>query len=237
MLCLVGVVISLNYSLNAMLAAILVITLLYIFFLFAMSMLIQFNFYIKTINENTVQKIALTFDDGPHPVHTLPILNILDELNVKAVFFMIGKNVKDYPEIAKEVSRRGHQIGVHSQNHAINFGFMSDKKLTNELKNCVVEIEAATGFKPVLFRPPFGVTNPKIAKAVWAQNLITIGWSIRSFDTVTKSADVICKRIVSKLKGNSIVLLHDRMPLTVIALPLIIQNIRSKGLEIGKLTI
>lgn len=230
-------VLLIDNSMSLLVCVLLGISLLYAMFLFAMAMLIRLNFFLKAVNTNNEQQIVLTFDDGPHPEHTISILDILDELNVKAVFFMIGKYVKAYPEIAKEVSRRGHQIGVHSQNHSAYFGMLTATKLANELQDCTAEIETATGVKPHLFRPPFGITNPSIAKVTLVQKLITIGWSVRSFDTVTKSADKLRNRVLSKVKGNSIILLHDRLTLTVEALPSIIHEIRGNGLEFGQLTI
>lgn len=235
-LCLVvTIALLLSYSIAILLAGILILTGVFAFFLFAMSMLIQFGFYVNTMNKNANKQIVLTFDDGPHPEHTPAILGILDDLNVKAVFFMIGVNVKAFPEIAKEVSRRGHTIGVHSQHHTLNFGWLRGEKLANELSDCVREIKMATGEEPDLFRPPFGVTSPHIAREVEIQKLRIIGWSVRSFDTVIKSANVISKRVVGKVKDNSIVLLHDSMPLTVKALPQIIEQVRKKGLEFGQL--
>ncbi len=226
-----------NDNLNLLIWIALGLTILYMLLLLAMSMLIHLNFYINSTNVNANQKVVLTFDDGPHPKYTLDILSILDELNVKAVFFMIGSKVKAYPEIAKEVARRGHDVGVHSQTHPLSFGWLRGKKLATEISDCVHQLELATGKTPVYFRPPFGVTSPRIAKEVLAQNLHLIGWSVRSFDTVTKSADAITKRVIADIKANSIVLLHDRMPETANSLPQIVKQIRSKGLNFGALTI
>ena len=97
------------FALNACLA----ISVLYSLFLFAMSMMIQKNFYLDAVHQNSNGNAILTFDDGPHPEETLKILDILDRYQIKAMFFMIGKNVAKYPEIAQEVFSRGHQIGVH----------------------------------------------------------------------------------------------------------------------------
>jgi len=213
------------------------LTFFYLLFLFAMSMLIQQNFYLKSVCQNENGKVILTFDDGPHPVHTLKILDILDTYQLKAVFFMIGKQVETYPTIVKEVAIRGHQIGIHSQNHPLNFGFLSDKKLKKELVGCANMIEAATGVIPYLFRPPFGITNPAIARQVKRQKLVTIGWSVRSFDTATTSVEKIVNRVTKQMNEDSIVLLHDRLDQTVNALPQIIDNIRGKGFDIGELTI
>ena len=212
------------------------ITLLYLLLLFAMSMLIGQNFYIKAINRNNTSNVVLTFDDGPHPKYTLQILDILDEYDVKAVFFMIGKNVKAHPSIAKEVVLRGHQIGVHSQNHSNNFGFTFGKKLKAEFEECLASIEEATGIKVNLFRPPFGVTNPSIAREVKRQNLITVGWDVRSYDTVTEDPDKILKRVMKKMDTKSIILFHDKLDQTSVALPKFIEKIKGMGIAIGQLS-
>ncbi len=122
------------YDMQILVLAILAVTVVYLLFLFAMSMLIRQNFYLNAINKNKTPEVVLTFDDGPHPEYTLRILDILDEHKVKAVFFMIGKHIEAYPTIAREVADRGHQIGVHSQNHSLNFGFLRGKKTAIGIK-------------------------------------------------------------------------------------------------------
>lgn len=213
------------------------LTLLYLLFLFAMSMFIRQNFYLKSISQNEIGKVVLTFDDGPHPDHTLKILDILDAYQIKAVFFMIGKNVEENPGIAKEVASRGHQVGIHSHSHSLNFGVLGSKKLKEELVVCANMIETATGIIPHLFRPPFGVTNPTIARQVNLQKLVSVGWSVRSFDTTTHSIEKIVKGVRKQMAENSIILLHDRLDQTVRALPHIIDSIRGKGFDIGELSI
>ena len=219
----------------AMLFFCILITLFYSFALAAMSMLIRLNFYLKAVNQNSTNKIVLTFDDGPHPTETIKVLQILDNFKIKAVFFMIGKNVAQYPEIAKEVVKRGHQIGIHTQNHDWYFGFLMGKTLVKELTNCRDEIKKATGINPVIFRPPFGITNPNLAKATKKLNVQTIGWNTRTFDTVAKTTDKIIYRALHKLKPNNIILLHDRIALTTKALPEIIEKARNKGFSFGPL--
>ncbi len=216
---------------------ILILTLGYLLFLFTMSMSIRSNFYLKAINHNNSEKIVLTFDDGPHPRHTLRILDILDKYDVKAVFFMIGKNVNSYPDVAKEVADRGHQIGIHSQNHNYYFGILESKKLKMEIMKCAETIKNTIGLSTNLFRPPFGITNPIIAGEVKKQKLTTIGWNVRSFDTVTEKADKIISRIMKKVGKSSIVLLHDRLDQTCEALPRIIEEIHSLGMTIGQLSV
>jgi len=222
---------------NLLLASTIILTLGYLLFLFAMSMSIGSNFYLNAIHRNTSEKVVLTFDDGPHEKFTLRILDILDRYNIKAVFFMVGKQITANPDIAKEVANRGHQIGIHSQNHNFFFGFLRGRMLRNEIKKCAQMIENTMGIDTILFRPPFGVTNPMIAKEVEKQNLLTIGWSVRSFDTTTIKPEKIINRVIKKVGKGSIVLMHDRLDQTCEALPRIIEKIHSLGLTFGPLKI
>ena len=208
---------------------------IYSVLLFAMSMMIKQNFYVKAIHQNPSNKVILTFDDGPHATETLKVLDILDKTQVKALFFMIGRNVAAYPEIAKEVVKRGHQVGIHSQNHSGVFGFLMGRALENEIIQCQQEIESVTGVKTLFFRPPFGVTNPNIASITKRLGLQTIGWNVRSYDTTTKSSEVLVKRVVSGVKSNSIILLHDRLTQTTEALPEIIKKVNGMQFAFGNI--
>ena len=198
-------------------------------------MRIQQNFFLNSIHQNHTQKVVLSFDDGPHPKYTLEILEILDRYNVKALFFVIGNNVNTHPEIANEIIKRGHQIGVHTQSHSNFFGLFGQKKVQSEIELCSKSIQKATGKVTQLFRPPFGVTNPIISGVVQLQNFQSIGWNVRSFDTTTKNVDTIIKRVTSQVSAKSIVLLHDRLPQTVGSLPEIIKTIKGMGFDIGAL--
>lgn len=213
------------------------ITFVYSLILFIMSMAIQQNFFIKSIHQNQSDKVVLSFDDGPHPKHTIQILDTLDQYNIKALFFVIGKNVDAYPEIAKEIVTRGHQIGLHTQNHSNFFGLYGQKKVKEELALCIDSIRNATGKSVNLFRPPFGVTNPIIAREIQSHQLKSIGWNVRSYDTATKNIAGIIKRVTATVSNKSIVLLHDRLPQTSDALPKIIEKIKGMGFDIGPLEI
>lgn len=180
---------------------------------------IQFNFFLKAIHSGANQSnaIAVTFDDGPSP-HTLEVLDVLKKHNAKATFFCIGKQIEKHPEILKRLYDEGHAVGNHSYSHANTFPILNVKKMTAELEKTGQLIESTTGQKSLLFRPPFGVTNPRIAKAVKELNLLTIGWSIRSYDTVSKNEKNIANRILRKLKPGAIVLFHDNLPYTAATL-------------------
>jgi peptidoglycan/xylan/chitin deacetylase (PgdA/CDA1 family) len=211
------------------------VTVVYLGFIFWMSLRLDQNFFLSAIHQNTTDEVVLTFDDGPHPEYTLRILDTLDEFKVKAVFFLIGKNALEFPKVVEEIQKRGHQIGSHTQNHSYNFGFFIGSKLKQEIQGSIDAIQKVTGTSTPIFRPPFGVTNPNIASAVKALGLSTIGWNVRSFDTATNQSSVIVNRVITQVKPGSIILLHDRLSQTCESLPEIISQIQGKGFAIGPL--
>ena len=200
-----------------------------------MSFKIEWNFYVNSTSKNTKNNVVLSFDDGPHPSHTPEILHILKKNNVPALFFVIGKHAQKYPEIIRQIVNEGHQIGIHTYSHPWNFGFLSTSSVLNEITQCSTIINEITGTTPTLFRPPFGITNPRIAKAVKKLNVNTIGWNLRTFDTQLKSPTPLIKKIKANLKSNSIILLHDRLEVTQNALPDIINTIQEQGFDLGSL--
>ncbi len=171
---------------------------------------INSQLFIRTIcKNNNGKQVAITFDDGPDESNTGEILNVLSKYNSKASFFFIGSKIEKHQELAKEVCYGRHTIGNHTFTHANNFPIKSKKAIKVEIEKAQEIIKSVTGKDNVYFRPPFGVTNPTIAKAIKGLNLKVIGWSIRSFDTVHKSKEQTLKRVLSKIKGGDIILLHD----------------------------
>src|SRR5690606_18782535 len=129
-------------------------------------------------------RVALTFDDGPS-LYTAEVLQLLKAYQFKATFFCIGKQVLAYPDITKQINEEGHTIGNHTYYHRKSFGFLKEKDVVAELEQCNAIVQQVIGKKPKFFRPPFGVTNPSVAKAVQYTKQQVIGWSNRSLDTVT----------------------------------------------------
>lgn len=172
---------------------------------------IRLGYFIKTYCNNQDEKerrIAITFDDGPHPM-TEKVLDILQNYNAKATFFCIGTQIEKYPDIFKRIIEEGHTIGNHSYSHSNSFGIFSTEKVTEELLHTNKIIEQISGKKVLFFRPPFGVTNPRIAKAVSNTMHYVIGWNNRSLDTVIKEEAKILERVKSKAVPGGIILLHD----------------------------
>ena len=171
---------------------------------------LRFQYFLPSISKlnNTGKTICLTFDDGPNKTVTPKLLEILKKHNVKVMFFGIGSNIEENIDIAKSISEQGHILGNHTYSHSNTFALSSYKNVENEIIKTNELIESITQQKTIYFRPPFGVTNPIIAKAVANNNIKVMGWSFRSFDTVI-SSDKLLKNLKTKVKPNDIILLHD----------------------------
>jgi len=173
---------------------------------------IRSNFFLKARHHNYKSKkseIAITFDDGPNKEFTPRILALLKKHDAKATFFLIGNQVEKNKEIVKSIIKEGHIIGNHTFSHSNNFGFLKTEEVITDLKKTNQVIEELTGLKLTFFRPAFGVTNPRIAKAVKSLNLDTFGWSIRSLDTTKDTKEKILTRITKNSKKGDVILLHD----------------------------
>lgn len=214
-------------------AAILFYSLLLLFFFIITiwgSFNIKSNYFSTTIcKSNTKEKvIAITFDDGPHE-KTQEILDVLYKYNVKATFFCIGKQIEKYPKITERLLKEQHSIGNHSYSHSKWIGFFSTNKMVNEINQTNALVTKLYNKKMLLFRPPFGVTNPNIARAVSKTNQIIIGWNIRSLDTVIQNESVVLERIKKRLRPGSIILLHDTSEKTVIVLEQLLLFLQVQG--------
>ncbi|MEP7168629.1 MAG: polysaccharide deacetylase family protein [Bacteroidota bacterium] len=178
------------------------------------------GFHIKTYcQKNTNEKeVAITFDDGPDKILTPGILNILREFSIPAAFFCIGKKIAGNENVLQQMHEDGHIIGNHSYSHDIWFDLFSTQRMTKELSETENKIHEVIGSKPKFFRPPYGVTNPNLRRAVTNLKYDAIGWSIRSFDTVLKDENKIFENVINKIEPGSVIVLHDTIPGTEIML-------------------
>ena len=186
------------------------------------------------------RSVALTFDDGPSP-DTLEILEVLRDKNVKATFFLIGKQVEKHPEIARKIVTDGHEIGNHSYSHPI-FLFCSPGKTRRELEKTQEIIETIVGRVPRLARPPCGVRTHSYFTAAKDLGLQTIQWSDAGFDWKKISAEKVAQKVLNTVQSDSIILLHDGdsagkrdRRTTAESLPLILNGLREKGLRVAPL--
>ena len=184
---------------------------------------------------STDKKIAITFDDGPAINYTTSVLEVLKNTNTPAAFFCIGKNIKVNPDLLRQIDREGHLIGSHSYSHGFFFDFYSSLRIRKELAATSDLVKSILQKEPRYFRPPYGVTTPNIASAVKHLDLLTIGWNVRTMDTVIKDKHKLLARSTGNLKSGDIVLFHDTVELTVHVLHDFISKVREQGFQIVRL--
>lgn len=184
---------------------------------------------VKCSSKTLKKSLLITFDDGPDAGNTPEILDILEKHHVKALFFVEGFQAEKNPDLLKMMSEKGHLIGNHSYSHSNFFPFFFKSTILSELENTSEIIENIIGKKIVYFRPPFGVTNPGIAYAAGKLNYITVGWSVRSKDTVLKERNKIFLRVKDKIRGGDILLFHDTIKATVEMLDELIVYCKKEG--------
>lgn len=157
---------------------------------------IRSGVYVRAFcRENTDRKVVyLTFDDGPHPPETERVLDVLRERGARATFFLIGSKVSGNEAVLRRMLEEGHALGLHTYSHAGTFPLLSFDKMLADVNEGKRAVESVAGKKISLFRPPFGVTNPTIAKVIRTLGMQTVGWDVRSFDTMfCKSSEHFCK--------------------------------------------
>lgn len=154
-------------------------------------------------------EIALTIDDGPEPLVTPQVLDLLDTYNVKATFFCIGNKVTQYPELCREIIRRGHAIENHSQQHRHYFSLLGVNGFIREIQAAQDTIFNTTGVRPQFFRAPAGLRNPLLEPALNRLGLRLASWTVRGFDTRVKDAESVKKKLLSRLQPGAILLMHD----------------------------
>jgi len=186
----------------------------------------------RSVKTDTMQ-IALTFDDGPHPYLTHRILDILDKYGVQATFFMVGVNVIHYPDAAREVIARGHEVGNHTFTHGA-IGRLAASEVREELSKCEDALEELCEYRPHLFRPPQGVINDSIAQCSETGDYSLILWSLDTRDWENKNTDEIVERVLSSITPGDIILMHDYIGLnskTPEALEILLPKLIERGYE------
>jgi len=128
---------------------------------------------------------------------------------MKASFFCIGKNIQENPEIFQKIIAEGHMVGNHTFSHTRKMGFLSTRKIIEEIKACNKIAFKIGGVGLKTYRPPFGIINPKVKRALEFTEHQVIGWNVRSYDAVLNSKRYILKRITKNIKPGDIILLHD----------------------------
>ena len=179
--------------------------------------------------------VSLTFDDGPSPLHTPQLLEILRRSNVQATFFVIGKEAERYPELLHRALADGHLIANHTYSHPILFCFLTPWRLRREIEKGQEAIEKVCGHRPRYFRSPVGLRHPLLDLYLEQAKLEYISWTIRSFDTLVPQPEAILNRVLRRVAPGDIILLHDNAragaQVMLDVLPRMIDELKGRGFE------
>ena len=173
------------------------------------------------------KRIALTFDDGPHPIYTPQMLELLKEEQVPATFFLLGENVELYGDVVKKIAKEGHLIGNHTYHH-VQVTSLSLEEACKEIQETSDLIEELTGTGTEYVRPPFGTWNEELEERL---NMIPVMWSIDTKDWTTQNVDWIVRETVKHAEDHDIILMHDSYQSTVDAVKRVIEQLEAEGFE------
>ncbi len=184
------------------------------------------------------QVVSITFDDGPNPVATPRILDVLKQEGVQATFFVLGRHADRWPALVRRMSDEGHQLGNHGYHHR-KLHRRTPAYVRDDLTRGAAAIERAAGVRPQVFRAPHGFRNPWVTPIARSLGERTIGWTLGVWDSARPGADEIVKRTLDGMRAGSILLLHDGdgydadgdRTQTAEALPRIIAGLRARGLR------
>ncbi len=173
-------------------------------------------------------EIALTFDDGPHPAATLQLLNILRRTHTPATFFVVGEQVEKFPGLVQLEVAEGHQVADHTYDH-VNLTVIPPELAAYEVQRCGAALAKATGAPVRFFRPPGGEYDGATVREAARHGFITTLWTNDPGDFSRPSAEFIKQRTLAHLENGGIILLHDGIPQTLVALPAIIAEAKQRG--------
>lgn len=172
--------------------------------------------------------ITVSFDASWGGDQTLRILDLLDEYNAKATFFLVGIWVDKYPELVKEIAARGHEIGNHSDSHP-QMSKLSNAQIIKELDGCSDKIEALTGVRPTSFRPPYGDYDNEVVTVSRSEGYEVVQWSIDSLDWKNKGVEDLIRRATKNVQKGDIILFHNDSKYILDALPTILKTYQEQG--------
>ncbi|WP_433943095.1 polysaccharide deacetylase family protein [Paenibacillus sp. SN-8-1] len=193
---------------------------------------IQYTFREIYDVKTSEKKVALTFDDGPDNRYTPQILDILKDNQVKATFFLVGRQIDKDPSVVKRIFSEGHEIGNHTVNHP-NLNKMEVQQISQEVENNNAKIKKLTGYTPVLFRSPYGNASEQVKEVLKDSHLLLINWSVDTRDWKETSPEMILANLKKEIRPGSIVLQHSfggkKVHNTIAALPEEIKWLKEQG--------
>lgn len=176
-------------------------------------------------------KLSISFDAAWGADKTQEIMSVCESYNIKATFFLVGFWIEKYPEMVKEIYNRGFEIGIHSNTHP-DMTKLSRNQVKSELEINIKLVEDLTGFRPKLFRPPYGYYDNTLIDVCADLGLSCIEWSVDSLDWKGLSASEIASRVTSKAKSGSIVLFHNNSDNIIRGLKMVLEYFKCKEMEV-----
>ncbi len=185
----------------------------------------------KLYHGNPARKwIALTFDDGPHPYHTPILLKTLRQLGVRATFFVVGKNVDRYPDLVRQMVKDGHEVENHTYHH-LRLSQIPLGMVQEEIDAGAAAIWRATGHVPRFVRPPGGMVDHSVRLIAQFDGYVMVMWTQDPADYERPDEETLKQRLFSSVRPGSIILLHEKVPVTVKVLPEFVREMRRQGYE------
>ena len=184
-------------------------------------------------------EICLTFDDGPNPQVTPQVLDLLDRYDAKASFFCIGERAAAFPEIVREIARRGHSVENHSHGHCFAFAFYGMSGLRREVESAQAVIAGITGRAPRFFRAPAGFRSPLLDPVLARCGMRYVSWTRRGYDAVLRDPVRVLQRLARGLVAGDVLMLHDGTcartdtgePVVLAVLPALLDQLAARGLK------
>jgi peptidoglycan/xylan/chitin deacetylase (PgdA/CDA1 family) len=177
------------------------------------------------------REVCLTFDDGPHPELTPRVLALLEQHRASASFFCVGEKVRAYPELVREIVRRGHSVENHSYRHPHAFALYTASALRREVEAAQSVVATVTGRAPQFFRAPIGFRSPLLEPVLARLGLRYVSWTRRGLDTGDADPARVLERLAGKLAAGDVLLLHDDRPGALAVLPALLERLAEQGLK------
>ena len=182
-------------------------------------------------------RVALTFDDGPHPVTTRRVLEALAPTRHRATFFVLGEKARRHPGVVREIHAGGHALALHGDSHDRLHSFRMPRSIRDQVVRAAAAVEAATGVRPRFFRPPLGHTSYATVRGARLAGVTLLAWSSRGYDGIRgRSPEAVVARVGRTLVDGAIVMLHDAAehddfePASLLALPRLLALLDERGL-------
>ena len=170
----------------------------------------EISFFLPVISRSQpgTEGVILTFDDGPSPEFTPVLLDLLARYGLPATFFVIGKKAADHPELIARILAAGHSIGNHSWDHDYFLMLRSTERIQEDLHR-TQEVLAEAGVRPLLFRPPVGITGPRLKKVLEREGMLAVNYSCRALDRGNRHLAGLANKIMRRVRPGDIIMLHD----------------------------